>query len=305
MKYSLLLVVVLAVVAYVQAGNKCCQTVCGPCCEPTWETMCENACKSGYNNCRRSLKTVQSAYTNSLPCKFDCQTFAIKSGDSRIPMFLSCDQPILSYSGTYFKSDNSLQFKCFDPTTWRTMEGSAGKLKLMINLCQRAPFNCVKNNVERYYSDEQIPAVSDLIPQTTTPTYHWYEQFKATTTVVGFTKCASAVVQAATTTTTTAAPTQRCDDDLPNIFAKLSGQPSATMRDNSDSNSECPAGVDPNSIECQEFLGFNVTLPQITSSLSFTERKSIALSATVSSFNADIQPACIPEAVKISTDCVV
>jgi len=218
-------------------------------------------------------------------------------------MFLSCDQPIISYSGTYFKNAaDELEYKCFEPNTWRTLEGTPGKLKLMMNLCQSAPHNCIKNHADPLYTDAQIPAVADLIPQTTTPTYHWFEQFKATTNVEGLTRCADRVAQAAVST----APASSCESDLPNIFAKLPGQPPAKMRDYSDSHNSCPPGYASDSAECLEFLGFNnITLPAVESQYSYVERRALALAANVTDEDADIQPECIPQAVKISGECVV
>jgi len=235
-------------------------------------------------------------------------------------MFQSCQNPIVRYSGSYFKNeDNRLELRCFDPNTWRNFISSPGKLKQMIRTCEAAPHNCVKSSQERTYPDNGLPKFRDLTPRTSFFFYNWFEQFKATKRVLGFQRCDRSLTRPITTfaNRTCRAFTQselfdddddderdnRGNDDRDNRGDNRGrGTGVSRMKRESDAVRNCP----PRSPDrpCDDFMGEEVMFSPVNSTMPLPQRRQLALAVEVN-VPVDIQVQCVPDAVKIIDNCLV
>jgi hypothetical protein len=297
MKHQLLVVVLLGLLVSSSYASHCCDTCAGTCCEPNGSNNCP--CVGG-GSCRRSLSQAAAIQSNQyyevLPCRFDCNTFLVGHGANRRAMFSSCTNPIVQYAGTFFKNtENALEQRCFDPKVWRDYVSTPGKLKQMIKLCQSPTYGCIKNTHEPVYADSQMPDFSDLTPVTSTYNYYWYGQLKAMKQVLGLHRCAPALLSTATLLSNNTCTASTIVDQFIGV---------SRMKTRSDATDQCPHNVASTSNPCKDFLGETSTMVPVNSTWTYNQRKQLAMQVQVTEA-VNINVPCIPQAVKVTDQCLV
>lgn len=220
-----------------------------------------------------------------MPCKFDCNMFGRISTSA--PLFESCSNPIISYTGDYFKNltSGNIEYRCFGPNSWKNFASSPGKLAKVIQMCQNQ--GCIKSSTDLHYNATTMPTWSDLVATTTLPMYFWYGQYKTVLPKLGLVRCPTGLTDPEVGTYDSCPTTP-----LTEFFSAIS-----VMQTQSDSQTTCTGEY------CDLFLGNDCTLPPLNETC-IEDRTQLVLDTEVNT-TVSIRVDCVLPSVSIIPSCVV
>jgi len=116
------------------------------------------------------------------------------------PLFQSCSNSIVAYSGDYYGAPSgrgfNINYQCFTPASYQNLLTSRGKLARIVELCQDTTHNCRRVNNGRFntapgnnnaYSG--LPQLANLKVITTAKYYQWYSQYVNLAVVNNVVRC--------------------------------------------------------------------------------------------------------------------
>lgn len=235
------------------------------------------------------------------------------TASTKAPLFSTCTNSVISYSGDYFGAQQNpgfnINFQCLTPTTYSNFFTSRAKLATVIGICQNAQHGCKKagNQVFNTAAGSNnayagLPSLQSLALVTTSKYYQWYSQYASISVVNNVVRCPTAYVAAAPGL----AGINRCNCNLvnfPELFTATNAKMPSSTSDSYRTISDIPSPVNPYSSYSLGFLGqySNINpFPSVSGSAAALLLQARLVQPTITH---PVHLGCIDDDVDITSEC--